>query len=245
MKLKVLIVDDERLSRCNLELILSEEPLIEVVGSCARPAEVLPAVKEYKPDLLFLDIQMPQQNGLELMAALKKTCRPMPAVIFVTAHEHFAVDAFGLHAMDYLLKPFSDERLREAINHARVRLMAERDADVSVPGQSLPVIVIKERGQVLRLAVDRVRWVEAADHFLVMGVAGENHVLRLSLKEFLQRYEHAGFFQIHRSALVNQAFVQRLYRDDREQAWVVLPDGKRLRVSRRRYKPLFEALAKR
>lgn len=237
MKLKVFVVDDELLSRRNLEILLAREPDIEVVGSYDRVDGLEAQVIQKRPDLIFLDIQMPGMSGIDFLEALKQKLRPAPAVIFVTAFERYAVKAFGLHVLDYLLKPFSDARLREALAHARSRIMQERELHQRHAVQSPDVsrhLVIKDRGNLIQLPVADIIWVEAADHYLVLHTSTRKVIWRSALKEFLVGQEDGRFLRIHRSIAVNRDHILQLHRNG-DGTWLELDSGTKLKVSRRRF----------
>jgi len=245
MRLKVFIVDDELLSRRNLEILLAHEPDIDIVGTYDRVEGLEEQVVQRKPDLIFLDIQMPGMNGIDFLASLKETLRPTPAVIFVTAFERYAVRAFGLHVYDYLLKPFSNGRLREALAHAKSRIMQERELqrrDAEPSASTLRHLVIKERGSIFQLPLADIIWVEAADHYLILHTSDRRVIWRSSLKEFLMGQEEGCFLQIHRSLAVNRERVLRLQRNGGGETWAELDNGHRLKVSRRRYSKVAAAL---
>ena len=237
MKLKVFIVDDEYLSRRNLEILLGKEPDIDITGTYDRAEGLEEQLVQRRPDLIFLDIQMPGVSGIDFLASLKEKLRPVPAVIFVTAFERYAVRAFGLHVLDYLLKPFSDARLREALAHAKARIMQERELQQrhgTAEQSHAKHLVIKDRGCLFQLPVTEIVWVEAADHYLVLHTKQRKLIWRSSLKEFLSGQDDGRFLQVHRSVVVNRGHVQQLNRQGGGH-WVALDNGHRLKVSRRRF----------
>lgn len=240
MKLNVLIVDDELLARRNLECLLAEEWGATVVGSCGKAREVLPAVNTLRPNLILLDIQMPGQNGLELMAEIRKKVQPAPGVIFTTAHEQYAVEAFGLRALDYLLKPIREAHLKEALNHARLRLAQE--ALFAKNPEDLETLCVKDGGVTYQLPLANISWVTSVDHYLVIHCEERNYVWRKSLQGFLKEAGEGTFLRIHRSVIVNRLHIYRFHRDEQQRIWLELRNGEKLKVSRRRYSSLIQEL---
>ncbi len=239
MTIKVLIVDDEPLARQRLQRLLRAEPDLTLLPACADGRAAVAAVREHRPDLLFLDVQMPEMNGFDVLAELGAA--QTPAVIFVTAHDEFALRAFEAHALDYLLKPFGAERARVALERARTFLAggSRRGFERQLAGllratageRGVPTILVKKRGRVLVLRPDEIDHVEAFGDYVRLHAGKDVHVLRATLAEMERRLGPAGFVRIHRSRLVNWRRV-REYVDDREHdAEVVLTNGARLAAS--------------
>lgn len=220
--LRVLIVDDEPLARRNLAVLLARDAAVLVVGECGSAAEALTAVAELAPDLVFLDIDMPECDGFALLEQLGPA--PSFALVFVTAHHQFALRAFEVGALDYILKPFDDARFARVLARAREQLR--------VPAATARFLV--KHGPLLEVVpFADVDWIEAADYYATLHAGGRAHMLRRSLAELDVQLAAHGFQRIHRSAIVNLARVRALgIREDGE-AEVVLADGQRLRMSRR------------
>ena len=239
MTLRVLIVDDEPLARQRLQRILRGEDGVELLPACADGRAAVAAILEQRPDLLFLDVQMPGMNGFEVLAAVG--ARRMPAVIFVTAHDRFALQAFEAEALDYLLKPFGAERVHKALARARTFLAggARRDLEQQYAGllrataaaQESPCILVKKRERVLVLRPDEIDVVEAWGDYVRLRVAAHTHVLRGTLTEMERKLGAHGFVRIHRSRLVNWQRVREFVADREHDPVVVLRDGTRLDAS--------------
>lgn len=230
--LRAMIVDDEPLARANLAFLLARDPAIRVVGQCGSAEEALAAVADARPDLLFLDVEMPECDGFELLERIG----PLPAcaVVFVTAHDQFALRAFDVGALDYLLKPFDDRRFERVLERARERLRA--------PGANQRFIV--KNGATLDVVkYADVDWIEASDYYSTLHAGSRAHMLRRSLAELEEALAARGFQRIHRSAIVNLDRVRALaIRADGEYE-IVLESGQRLRMSRRYRKAVMERLA--
>ena len=249
-QIRTLIVDDEPLGRSRIAGLLEEEEDIQIIAQCGDGVEALRTIEETNPDLVFLDIQIPELSGFELLRSLDPA--RLPAVIFVTAHDEFAVQAFDVHALDYLLKPFDDERFVQALDRARAQLsddagrlrrklqqfLAAGDAlEPTRPNGSrrlLTRIVVKEGDRIRFVRVDDVDWIEAADYYAKIHVAGETYMIRETLANLEAQLDPERFVRIHRSTIVNLDRVREM------QPWfhgafvVLLEDGTELRLSRSR-----------
>lgn len=229
--LRALIVDDEPLARRNIAALLAREPGITIVGQCGSADEALAAIISTTPDLVFLDIEMPECDGFELLERIGPA--PAFAIVFVTAHQQFALRAFDVGALDYLLKPFDDQRFARVLARAQERLRTAGDTRRFLVrnGSALEVIRFAD-----------VDWVEASDYYATLHVGGRSHLLRRSLAELELVLAAHGFARIHRSTIVNLDRVSALgIREDGEYD-VVLRDARRLRVSRRYRKAVLDAL---
>jgi two-component system LytT family response regulator len=229
--LRALIVDDEPLARRNIAALLAREPGIAVVGQCGSADEALAAIAGTTPDLVFLDIEMPECDGFELLERIGPA--PAFALVFVTAHQQFALRAFEVGALDYLLKPFDDQRFERVLARARERLRtsAETRRFIVRNGNTLEVVKFAD-----------IEWIEASDYYSTLHVAGRSHLLRRSLADLELLLAAHGFARIHRSSIVNLDRVSALgIREDGEYE-VVLQCARRLRVSRRYRKAVLEAL---
>ena len=234
--LKVVIVDDEPLAREGLRTLLSGDRDIEVVAECADGQAAVEAIRRTKPDIVFLDVQMPDVDGFDVLRALAG--ETLPAVVFVTAYDKYALRAFDVHAVDYLLKPFHDERFAEALARAKARRgedMSERIArllDERKP--KIMRVLVKTGGRVLFIRADEIDWIEAADYYVKLHVAGKVHMLRESMAALEARLDPEVFFRVHRSAIVNLERVRELQPFSRREHVLVLRDGTRLRLTRSR-----------
>ena len=212
MPLRVLIVDDEPLARRRVSLFLAPEPDVEVVGECGDGEEAVRAIDALAPDVVFLDVQMPEMDGFEVLAALPPGREP--TVVFVTAYDEFALRAFNANAADYLLKPYGEDRFRAALDRARARVGPAGQAEVSRQIQSLLATLHAERQYPERLVVRvgpkiqfvRVRdvdWVEAEGNYVCVHARGREHLLRETLTHLAERLPPDRFLRVHRSAVVN------------------------------------------
>ena len=243
-KLRVIIVDDEMPSRQLLEEYLGSHDDVEIVAQCANGFEAVKAVAEHGPDLVFLDIQMPKLDGFEVVELLEE---PMPAIIFVTAYDAYALKAFEVHALDYLLKPVTEERLADALAQARARsgaalpvpkdLARAREAD-----RPLDRILVRDGSKVHVVPARRIDYIEAQDD-VVMVVSGE---LKLKKAQRLTELEKAldpnRFLRVHRSYLLNLDRIDRIELYAKDSCIAILRDGTRIPVSRSGYSRLRERL---
>ena len=253
--LSALIVDDETLARRGLKLRLLALGGIDIVGECANGRQALAAIAERQPDLVFLDIQMPGLNGFDVVRAIQGD--KVPAVVFVTAFGHYAVDAFDIHAVDYLLKPIDDARLQRAICRVRERL-EERDARrererllaviggiTGKPAADLQhwqpaatakypeKIAIKDGSKTTLVPVATINWVDAAGDYMCIHAGDEIHVMRITMKQLERQLDPAAFQRIHRSTLVNLNRVEKVCAHINGDYHLVLGCGTRLKMSRR------------
>ncbi|HZS59474.1 MAG TPA: LytTR family DNA-binding domain-containing protein [Gemmatimonadaceae bacterium] len=244
---KVAIVDDEPLAREGLRTLLQSDRDVEVVAECPDGQAAIEAIRRTRPDIVFLDVQMPDLDGFDVLRALAG--EPMPAVIFVTAYDKYALKAFEVHAVDYLLKPFHDERFAEALARAKARRgenMTERIArllDERKP--KIMRVLVKTGGRVLFIRADEIDWIEAADYYVKLHVAGKVHMLRESMAALEARLDPDVFFRVHRSAIVNLERVRELQPFSRREHVLVLRDGTRLRLTRSRRERLAALLGQR
>jgi two-component system LytT family response regulator len=221
-----MVVDDEPLARSNLTVLLRHDSAIELIAECNSGAEALVAIRDKTPDLLFLDVQMPECDGFDVLEMLGGNLPS--AVIFVTAYDQFALRAFEAGALDYLLKPFDDARFCRALERAKEKLANRR-----MPPRLLDRIAIKETGQVSFVNLHDIDWIEAADYYTGLHVGTKTHLLRRSMSELEQDLDPAMFCRIHRSSIVNVSRVEGLSLSPEGEYEVVLNHGIRLRLSRR------------
>jgi two-component system, LytTR family, response regulator len=224
-RIRALVVDDEPVARERMVALLREEPDVDIVGECADGKEAAVAIDEFSPDLVFLDVQIPHMNGLELAQSIGR--RPAPAVVFVTAYEDYALAAFEIHALDYLLKPFSRERFRAAVAHAREHL-ARRSAG----GPPRDRLVVKSTGRIYFVRMADIDWCEAAGNYVRLHVGSQAHLVRGTMANLEAELDPARFVRIHRSAIVNVDRIQELRSSFNGEYMVVLREGTRLTLSR-------------
>jgi len=244
---RIAIVDDERPARDALREYLAGEPDVEIVAECANGFEAVKAVANLHPDLLLLDVQMPKLDGFEVLELVGRET----AVIFTTAYDEYALRAFEVHAIDYLLKPFGPERLREALGRARERLArpqsgappaTEVAAAARPPGAWLLRIVIRDGAEVHVVPIDKIDYIEAQDDYVAVRT-GERLLLKEQTMADLERQlDPRRFVRIHRSVLLNLDRLVRLEPTGKESRMAVLRDGRRLPVSRSGYARLQELL---
>ncbi len=232
--INVLVVDDESLARRNLTILLRRDPDIGSVTECGSGLEVIAEIRKSKPDLVFLDVQMPECDGFDVLELLGHELPP--TVIFVTAYDEYALRAFEVGALDYLLKPFDDARFGRALNRAKDRLAH------FTPPQRASRLVVKNQGQVLFLNVSDIDWIEAAGYYACLHVGADTHVLRRSLSELEQDLGDGKFIRIHRSIIVNLDRVHGTELQNGGDYEVVLKSKVRLRLSRRFRKRLQDRL---
>jgi two-component system LytT family response regulator len=230
-----LIVDDEPLARSNLALLLREDPEIEIVGESGSGMEAISEIHRSRPDLLFLDVQMPECDGFDVLEFLGKDLPP--AVIFVTAYDQYALRAFEAGALDYLLKPFDNARFELALARAKERIALGRSSPPKTDR-----LVVKGTGQVWFVKLSDIDWIEAADYYSCLHVGRKTHLLRRSMSELEQELDANVFCRIHRSSIVNLDRVERIELDEDGEHEVLLNTGARLRLSRRYRKQLQSCL---
>jgi two-component system, LytTR family, response regulator len=238
VKPRVVVVDDEPLARRRLKRLLAASGAATMVGEAGDGLTAVACINELRPDVVLLDVQMPELDGFGVVSRLTP---PAPLIIFLTAFDRYAIRAFEVHAVDYLLKPVSRERLADALSHARGRLASredDRDANVAALIESLarrPGVTrlpVRSEGRVELVDVGAIDWIEAADNYVVLHAGGRTHVLRETLARLEQRLDPEEFVRIHRSAIVRLDRVVRLESASRGDYDVTLRDGTRLTLSR-------------
>jgi len=225
-KIRALIVDDEPLALGNLRVLLARDPGVEIVGECGSGIEALAEIRKKKPELVFLDVQMPEVDGFDVLEQLGALMPP--ALVFVTAYDQYALRAFEAGALDYLLKPFDNARFDLTLERAKERIARE-----TAVRRTIERVVIKNAGRVLFLNISAIDWIEAADYYVSLHAGTQTHLLRRSMAEVEEELERAAFCRIHRSAIVNLDRVGRLETNQDGATEVVLTNGTRLRLSRR------------
>jgi len=243
-------VDDEPLARTRIRSLLEREPDMTIVGECGDGQQAVSLINELHPDLLFLDVQMPVLDGFGVLESL--SIEQIPAVIFVTAYDRYALRAFEVHALDYLLKPFDRDRFQRALARARTELQREEKMEATekllaliedVQSQRKPLqrLVIKAAGRVFFLRLEEIDWIEAAGNYVKLHVGTETHLLRETMNALEGRLDPQQFVRIHRSTIVHLDRIQEL------QPWfhgdyrVILHDGTQLTLSRG-YRPKLQEL---
>ena len=234
--IRALVVDDESLARSNVKVLLRRDPDIGTVAECGSGLEAIEALRKSKHDLVFLDVQMPECGGFDVLEVLG-TQLP-PAIIFVTAYEEYALRAFEAGALDYLLKPFDDARFERALKRAKDKIAHYTPRQPQLAQR----LVVKDRGQVLFLNVADIDWVEAAGYYACVHVGSDTHIIRRTLSELERDLGEARFTRIHRSTIVNLERIRGLELQDGGEYEVVLKNRARLRLSRRFRKALQDRL---
>ena len=251
-KLRTLLVDDEALSRRGLELRLRVAADIEIVGQCSNGREALEAIREQRPDLVFLDIQMPGLSGFDVLAELQP--HELPMIVFVTAYDRFAVQAFEARAIDYVLKPVDDARLAATLTHVRelveqrtaanerdqlVSMLAElrgsgeiESAEGAAPAQAPNWLPIRNGRETVRVPVEAIEWVDAAGDYLCIHASGHTHILRATMREMENLLDPRLFQRVHRSTIVNLTRVKSLRAHMNGEYFLRLEGGQELKLSR-------------
>jgi two-component system LytT family response regulator len=245
MRLKTVIVDDEPIAREGLRMLLMPDEEIEVVAECRNGREAVRLLRTQNIDLLFLDIRMPGKDGFEVLREVEP--QRMPLVIFVTAYEDYAVQAFEICAVDYLVKAVNPDRLRSAVQRAKEKIKAQDALNSKDRLESVlrtlemlekPVSPYVQRFLARNgdsdtiISADDVSWIEAADYYACLHVGEKIHMIRESIKTLETRLDPHKFIRLHRSAIVNIGFVKELKRDGRSEGWAVLSTGERVRMNR-------------
>ena len=231
-KIRALVVDDEPLARSNLKVLLQRDDDIESIQECGSGAEAVAQIRATRPDLVFLDVQMPECSGFEVLEILKGD-ESLPVIVFVTAYDEYALRAFDAGALDYLLKPFDDARFHLAMQRAKQNLAAKDPAPAETPR-----LEVRSTGKVAYVQIPDIDWVEAADYYVCLHVGTKSHLLRRSMAELEQELDPRIFCRIHRSTIVNLRKVSALKVDAAGEHEVILDCGHRLRLSRRFRKEL-------
>lgn len=248
--IRVLVVDDEPLARTGIVQLLGQDPEVTVVGERGDGLSALDAITALTPDLVILDVQMPELNGFEVLRGLRGS--KLPGVIFITAHDQYALKAFEVHAVDFLLKPFDDERFADALGRAKQSLRQVEVGELSrrlaglleytAPGRGaearLTRLVVKNEGRVIFVRAEDLDWIEAADYYVKLHTQGQVHLLREPLSALETRLDPDRFFRVHRSAIVNLDRIKELQPYFKGEHVLILQDGTRLKLSRARRESL-------
>jgi two-component system LytT family response regulator len=230
-KIRALLVDDEPLARSNLRFLLRQDSDIESIAEAGSGAEAVATVRSTRPDLVFLDVQMPECGGFDVLEILKAD-GTLPVIVFVTAYDEYALRAFDAGALDYLLKPFDDARFALSLQRAKERLAARG------PAPETARLTVRSAGHEVYVRIPDIDWVEAADYYVCLHVGPKTHLLRRSMAELERDLDPQIFCRIHRSAIVNLRRVRALQVDDGGEYEVILESGQKLRLSRRFRKDL-------
>ncbi|MFT5635769.1 MAG: two-component system LytT family response regulator [Cognaticolwellia sp.] len=259
-QLTTIIVDDEPLARKGLAVRLQEHKDIDIIAMCTNGRAALEAVRAYQPDLIFLDIQMPGLNGFEVVEAIIEQGLVLPRVVFVTAYDQYALQAFEVHAQDYLLKPADEQRLAQTLDKIRqsissevnalhksklVRLVSdvtgndcekilqelENNEPVSISSYS-DVLAIKDAGEVSRVPVKDILWIDAAGDYMCVHTHDNTHILRKTMKQLEEVLDPRRFLRSHRSTIVNKSYIDKFCSQLNGEYYLVMTNGKELKVSR-------------
>lgn len=240
-KIRALVVDDEPLARRRIRKLLSRDTDVEVIGDCANGYEAVTAITEQTPDLVFLDVQMPEIDGFAVLEGIDQ--RTLPFVIFVTAYDQYALKAFEVSAVDYLLKPFDRKRFEMALQRAKTRLFTERGSDLNqqtlallqelrARSRQLERLLVKSAGRAFFLKTDEIDWIEAEGKYVRLHVGRESYLLREGVSVIEGQLDPRKFLRIHRSTIVNIDRVKELQPWFHHEYRVVLRDGTELMLSR-------------
>ncbi|MCI0485840.1 MAG: LytTR family DNA-binding domain-containing protein [Blastocatellia bacterium] len=238
---RVLIVDDEPLARRRIRKLLSNDPEIEVIGDCGNGREAVKAISEQSPDLVFLDVQMPEMDGFAILESLPP--EQVPFVVFVTAHDQYALRAFDVYALDYLLKPFDRRRFDKALQRAKAQIRKERGSDLGRRTIALleelrakssheERVVIKAGGRVFFLKAEDIDWIEAEGKYVRLHVGSKSYLLREAISAMEAQLDSKKFLRIHRSTIVHIDRIRELQPWFHGEYRVILNDGTQLVLSR-------------
>jgi len=250
MTLRTLIADDEPLARERLKMLLAPDPDIDIVAECRNGSEVVKSLKAAKMDLLFLDIQMPGRDGFEVIEEIGPA--NMPMTVFVTAHNDHAVNAFEVHALDYLVKPIGRKRLEQTLVRIKERVQLEEAfaarEQISSAVEALrqvasrpepPQRFLTRSGNTASVvSVSDIEWIEAADYYVCLHAGGKRYLLRESIRALETKLDPEKFIRLHRSAIVNLDHVREIHRDGQAEGWVLLSTGERVRLNRNGWRKL-------
>jgi two-component system LytT family response regulator len=249
LRIRTLIVDDEQLARERLLSLLEGDPDIEIIGECSSGKEAIAAIRTESPDLVFLDVQMPEGDGFEVLESID--FHTMPIVVFVTAYDQYAIRAFDVHALDYLLKPFDQNRFEQALVRAKSEVVLRNNTNVNQKllsmlehieshKKNLDRILVKSSGKVFFLKFDEIDWLESAGNYVKLHVGSESHLLRETMSEMERKLGGEKFVRIHRTVIVNLDRIKELQPWFNGEYVVILNNGIKLTASRGYKKRLSE-----
>jgi two-component system LytT family response regulator len=233
--IRTVLADDEVLARQKVRQLLKEVEDVDIVGECATAGETIDLVRLTYPDLLFLDICMPDMDGFDAVSALSSQPEvKLPHIVFVTANDKWAVRAFEFHALDYLLKPFTADRLQGAVQRVRDRMAMNGGVNVLNPGTGgyTTRMVFKSRGRIVFLPVDDIRWVQAEENYVRLHTSEQSHLLRETIGKLEGRLDPRSFLRVHRSSIVNLRYVKEVKNEADGDASVSLISGEKIPMSR-------------
>ena len=249
--IRVLVVDDEPLAREKIRGMAADDPELRIVAECTNGAEAIEAVQTIRPDLILLDVQMPEVGGFAVLEALKD--EGLPPVIFITAYDHYAVRAFEVHALDYLLKPFDRERFRAAMDRAKRQIRRDNGSHIDAriialleqmrePQRFTERLVVKTGGRVFFLNTDEIDWIEAEGNYVSVHTGKKAYLLRETISSLESQLDPKEFVRIHRSAVVRLDRIRELQPWSHGEYHVILNDGTQLTLSRSYREKLQSAL---
>jgi two-component system LytT family response regulator len=236
MPIRVLLVDDEGPARRKLRRLLADAPDFEVAGEAADGDAAIESIERLKPDAVFLDVQMPKHDGLEVAAALTP---PLPEIVFVTAHDKFALKAFEVHALDYLLKPYDAERFSNALERIRERRRAQPDGDLVQRLQTMLSertarrVLVREKDRAYFVQLNEVDWIEGERNYALLHMQGKTYTVRATLESLLKQLDPNTFIRVNRSAIIRTGAVQELQPWTHGEYKVMMKDGSELMWTRR------------
>jgi two-component system, LytTR family, response regulator len=251
--IRALIADDEPLARKFIRRMLKDDQDLEIVGECSNGKETVAMIRKESPDVVFLDVQMPEMDGFAVLESIG--IERLPEIIFTTAYEQYAIRAFELHALDYLLKPFDQARFKDAIKHAKERFYSERQNDgrmqisallenMKNKPQYLERLVIKAAGRITFLSTDEINWIEADDKYVHLHTSKVSPMVRQTLSAMQAQLDPEKFRRVHRSAIVNVEQIKELQPLFSGEYSILLQDGTKLTLSRNYKDKLFDLLGK-
>jgi two-component system, LytTR family, response regulator len=251
MPLTTLIVDDEPLAREGLRLLLSEDPEVSAVYEAKDGREAVASIRKIQPDLVFLDVQMPELDGFAVIEEVG--AGRMPAVVFVTAHDRYAIQAFEINAIDYLLKPVTRERFGQALERAKTRLNSDSPNEanrqilslleaIKAPNRYIKRLAVRSAGKTVFVDVEAVDWMEAAENYVQLHTAQESHLIHVAMNTLEKSLDPELFLRIHRSIIVNVGRIKELHAGSHGDYLIILQSGAQLR-SGRTYSDKLRALA--
>jgi two-component system, LytTR family, response regulator len=260
-EIRTVVIDDEPVARAGVRKLLRDDPDIVVVGEAGNGLDAIKLIEDEHPDLVFLDIQMPELNGFGVLEAVGP--RRVPAVVFVTAYDQFALRAFEAQALDYILKPFEDDRFLTVLERAKEQVRRSRSSELgdrlealltayathnatggAAPGGYLARILVRDAGTVTFQPVDAIDWIEAADYYAKLHVGDAVQLVRYTMNELERQLDPRRFVRVHRSAIVNVLRVKEIRVDYQNHHVIVLRNGTRVPLSRSRKDSLEEILSR-
>ena len=252
-KIRVVVADDELLARKFIRRMLKQDPEVEIIAECSNGAEAVATIRKEKPDLVFLDVQMPEMDGFAVLDAVRLD--HLPEIVFTTAYESYAIRAFELHALDYLLKPFDQVRFKAALKYAKERFHSQHEEDkrlqvgtllesIRAQQEYLDRIIIRADGRITFLHTREIDWIEADDKYVHLHTGKGARMVRQTLAAIEGQLDPKRFLRVHRSAMVNVDRIKELQPLFNGEHSLILDDGTRLTLSRKYKEKLFELLGK-